>query len=743
MANIDQDTFNSSYRPNVSQDDFNSRFSPEAQSSVSRLPFDDQSPSLVDPSDTIKDIHQEFIKKGPYSGPVSDQLFQQGSVGRIMSAFGQGFKDSWGSDDSSLYKGELDKEAKEKDTGLLTALRNSLMKPTSAALDAISKTPFALGAGIAGATGQAGEELSKESEALKEGSPDWAFDTVGGKIHLDPGHLLATPLDYSSEILKGVASGGLMEGGVLGHAATVDHVQQIMDARSKGVIGEGEAGFFKVTKPTPEDIQGRESAAQEAGTWTPKFKEGAVTSLEDHVPTVPELARQIDPDTFKKADDLGDLKENLQLSLQDQRTKYNQEIELGTSPDHPKMIDRMNGILDLQERIQKSDEGIRDLIPDVADAKNRAQELLESQTPEGDQYRNFVQAQAFERALQVEPLKAKAEETLRLANDLKDANEPETPADSKPKTGLKSTDIVKPEKTPEVTVTPEAISGKVREAPRAQFERDLKTINQDIPEVSEGFTRLWRGNRPGEVGQNPVFTNDAAGIALPFRKVYGGDLSYIDIPTSDLSKYENKAGAVPGAEFTLPSDLAKKANIASLKKVQGTGEKTSLSVNQRLQVDSVIQGWKTEVGDVPQEEVLKTEQQLSEASRLIKDNPSVAEKVAMGDTVVPEGYDVHPEAVLKMMKKQAEDAWDYKLGLKLADTRLAGEARTMGQRLNLLRGMYDIDPVGIIQDLNDTMKEQGKKVIDKITKDIKASVDAAINDFKPDMEAFLRSIECD
>lgn len=639
MANIDQDTFNSSYRPNVSQDDFNSRFSPEAQSDTSRLPFDEQSPTLVDPMGSIKDIHQEFINKGPYSGPVSDQLFQQGSVGRIMSAFGQGFKDSWGSDDSSLYKGELDKEAKEKDTGLLTALRNSLMKPTSAALDVISKTPFALGAGIGGAAGQAGEELSKKSEALKEGSPDWAFDTLGGKIHLDPGHLLASPLDYSSEILKGVASGGLMEGGVLGHTAIVDHVQQIMDARSKGVIGEGEAGFFKVTPPTPEDIQGRESAAQEAGTWTPKFKEGAVTSLEDHVPTVPELARQIDPDTFKKADDLGDLKENLQLSLQDQRTKYNQEIELGTSPDHPKMIDRMNGILDLQERIQKSDEGIRDLIPDVADAKNRAQELLESQTPEGDQYRNFVQAQAFERALQVEPLKAKAEETLRLANDLKDANEPETPA---PKTDLKSAGITIPEKTPEVTVTPEAINGG-----------------------------------------------------------------------------------------------------STLRRVQGTGEKTPLSVNQRLQVDSVIQGWKTEVGDVPQEEVLKTEQQLSEASRLIKDNPSVAEKVAMGDTTVPEGYDVHPEAVLKMMKKQAEDAWDYKLGLKLADTRLAGEARTMGQRLNLLRGMYDIDPVGIIQDLNDTMKEQGKKVIDKVTKDIKASVDAAINDFKPDMEAFLKSIECD
>lgn len=640
MANIDQDTFNSSYRPNVSQDDFNSKFAPSAQGDFSRLPFDEGSPTLNDPTGTIKDIHQEFIKKGPFTGPVSDQLFQQGPVGRIMSAFGQGVKDSWGSDDSSLYKGELDKEAREKDVNLLTALRNSVMKPTSAALDAISKLPFAIGSGIAGATGQASEELHKGSEALKEGSPDWAFDTGGGKVHLDPGHLLASPLDYASDILGGVSSGALLEGGVLGHAAAVDHIQQILDARSKGVIGEGEAGFFKVTKPSPENLQDREAAAQEAGTWTPRFKEGAVISTEDHVPTVPELARQMDPDTFNKADELGDLKENLQLSLQSERTKYNQAVENGVSEDHPDMVRRALGMDELRERIQKSDEGIRDLIPDVAEAKNRADELLHSDSLEGEQYRNFIQVQAFERALAAEPLKAKAEETLRLANDLKEANEPE---EVKPaKTDLKSSGIIKPEKKPEVIVTPEAVNGG-----------------------------------------------------------------------------------------------------STLRKVQGTGEKTPLSVNQRLQIDSVIQGWKTEVGDVPQEEVLKTEQQLGEASRLIKDNPSVAEKVAMGDAEAPEEYSVHPEAVLRMLKKQAEDTWDFKLGLKLADTRLAGEARTMGQRLNLLKGMYDIDPVGIIQDLNKTMKEQGKKVIDKVSKEIKASVDAAMNDFKPDMEKFLRSIECD
>lgn len=70
---------------------------------------------------------------------------------------------------------------------------------------------------------------------------------------------------------------------------------------------------------------------------------------------------------------------------------------------------------------------------------------------------------------------------------------------------------------------------------------------------------MWRGNRPGEVGKNPVFTNDLPGIALPFRQGYGGPVSYVDVPTADLAKYENKAGAALGAEFTLPKELAAQA----------------------------------------------------------------------------------------------------------------------------------------------------------------------------------------
>lgn len=107
------------------------------------------------------------------------------------------------------------------------------------------------------------------------------------------------------------------------------------------------------------------------------------------------------------------------------------------------------------------------------------------------------------------------------------------------------------------------VAGAVaREAPIVQFRRDAESINQALPPAPDGFTRLWRGNRVGEVGQATAFTNDLPGIALPFRKAYGGDLSYVDVPTTAVGSFENKAGTATGAEFNLPSDLASQAKIA-------------------------------------------------------------------------------------------------------------------------------------------------------------------------------------
>ena len=89
-------------------------------------------------------------------------------------------------------------------------------------------------------------------------------------------------------------------------------------------------------------------------------------------------------------------------------------------------------------------------------------------------------------------------------------------------------------------------------------------VEAAAPPVAEGMTRLWRGNRVGEDGKGLAFTNDLPGIALPFREAYGGNLTYIDVPSARLAEYESKAGAAPGAEFQLPADLAATARVAAL-----------------------------------------------------------------------------------------------------------------------------------------------------------------------------------
>jgi len=84
-------------------------------------------------------------------------------------------------------------------------------------------------------------------------------------------------------------------------------------------------------------------------------------------------------------------------------------------------------------------------------------------------------------------------------------------------------------------------------------------IKESLPDVQKGYVRLWRGNREGEVGHNPSYTNSLEGIALPFLSSYGGILSYVDVPEKEVEKY--LSGGAPGAEFILPPNLVKDCEI--------------------------------------------------------------------------------------------------------------------------------------------------------------------------------------
>jgi hypothetical protein len=91
------------------------------------------------------------------------------------------------------------------------------------------------------------------------------------------------------------------------------------------------------------------------------------------------------------------------------------------------------------------------------------------------------------------------------------------------------------------------------------FVKIADEVRASLPKLKEGYTRLYRGNRPSDLKSNPQFTNSLEGIALPFLMSYEGQLSYIDIPTSDLSKYVQKGGVATNAEFIVTPEIAKTA----------------------------------------------------------------------------------------------------------------------------------------------------------------------------------------
>ncbi|MFO0763709.1 MAG: hypothetical protein U0518_02505 [Candidatus Gracilibacteria bacterium] len=89
-------------------------------------------------------------------------------------------------------------------------------------------------------------------------------------------------------------------------------------------------------------------------------------------------------------------------------------------------------------------------------------------------------------------------------------------------------------------------------------------IKKSLPAIADDHVRLWRGNRPNEVGLNPSYTNSLEGIALPFLLGYEGLLSYIDIPKQDGAKYVHTGVVAKDAEFILPKDLVKHAQIVGM-----------------------------------------------------------------------------------------------------------------------------------------------------------------------------------
>lgn len=310
-----------------------------------------------------------------YSGGVADYFFHNTGPGRILTAFGKGQEQEWGgvaktwqkSTEQELTKMGVFNDYTSGRTSLIKSFNEAFLRPAVAGIAGVQAVVGGLGA----ATEQIATELQQTGRENAQ-SPS-ILNRVEGAVQ-----------QAVAEPLGAVPEGFLPEAGV--HipeiqAATSDPVVASNTARAAGVIGEGEEGYFNTKPVTPENLEARQQAAQEAGL--PKAPEVPPVQTDPNF-----IARQIEPGLFKDYDDLITLKQNLRDSLDYTKSQEIGDIErqltvAQASGDQAKVQNFQNILNDLKisdssqateirNRIIDTDLKIRDMLPDIIQARKNA-----------------------------------------------------------------------------------------------------------------------------------------------------------------------------------------------------------------------------------------------------------------------------------------------------------------------------------------------------------------------------------
>jgi len=373
---------------------------------MSNNPDDIYGASSHDPNDIYGSGGDTVPKPNPFSGDVADAFFQHDSFGRILNAFGTGFKQQWGAGsfsegatkaiarNQSFVEDQKDWSSVHKQVSktLNTALLRPLYGLGATALDTFN-------AGMGGAFGAVKEASNQLMEEAASKEPSLVPKSLLGGAGEALGAVAPqTSIDYRNPYTGDIQASTWMllpEGAALFNAPQKPFMDRATQARAMGHIGEGEEGFFNTVPPNAAELAERKTAAEEAGLPP------AALVIRPQEVDPDRVARMIDPDTFSELDRIKDVQENLRLSLQNERAKRQVALQ-GMPETHPKMVKSAEGIADLQERIQGVDEQLRDMIPVINEVRARADEYMNSESPEGAMFRDFIQSKLLEAELREE-----------------------------------------------------------------------------------------------------------------------------------------------------------------------------------------------------------------------------------------------------------------------------------------------------------------------------------------------------
>jgi hypothetical protein len=626
-----------------------------------------------------------------YTGPLADAVFDQGPMGRIMKAAGQGAADEWGAMkgvySQKLYETMDPEDAKnDRNTvksgneGWLRPLAYKLLAQETAnvinAVTAVSKPIFAGMAGVGAGIHQLGQELPQPlgeltqeamgalpalHGAIPEGSPLARSAQEGADLRTPSQGADFARTSESTDFVVG--KHGATEVNPARLPTPLDASQVFADARSRGAIGEGEAGYFGLGPVTPENQQARYRAANDSGNLL--LTDQTIKEEKDYVPTIPDLARQINPEAFAKQDSLRDLQENLRLSIQ-----YTE----GKGKD----------ATDIRTRLASIDEQLRDLIPDTADARQRATEMLNSDSPEGDMFRDYVQAQALEKALQAS------------GEDVQDA-----------------------------------------------YGRSTALLRDSAPkstgEAGKPASEAPRGSKGGPDGQS---TTGRSGPA-PTRP---GEGSPEGSPTGEQNAVPGKSGSgIPETPFKTPEEIGLKGDKTSSGAAQ-------LLQQEALAKGILKEPIGKE--DLPGITSFNREEQANAAARYVMKHFEDAKSAIRGEGPRPPGiHPQFLLAALKEVAYQTGDYDLVRDIIKSDINKEASEAgQTLAARVGLIESdptaLIESVEKNRKQRRGDLRYEAESKAtvsraVQKAAQDIKSSVDRATNQFKEDWGSFLKSIECD
>lgn len=153
--------------------------------------------------------------------------------------------------------------------------------------------------------------------------------------------------------------------------------------------------------------------------------------------------------------------------------------------------------------------------------------------------------------------------------------------------------------------------------------------------------------------------------------------------------------------------------------------------------------------DLPQYKEVNMQDQASRASELIKADYEQAKRIAMGHEPPPK--DVLPESVFVAVENKAIADGDVNTLRNLAtESKLVGEATTMGQRIRTLAERDMESPVGAMKDVAKTREEALQKrlkntTVDKAKQNIVNNIKKEIRKAVPSKESwasFISSLEC-